>query len=343
MVPLQVLHLIGSAQDEFHCELSRLFVSDGLDALARLEGYQFHIAYITPDRQWRFPASLAAADIAAATSMPLPEAIATIEAKAINVVLPHMFCVPGMTQYRSLFDLVGLPYIGNPPELMALTTQKHKAKAIVAAAGVKVPQGELLRRGETPTLQPPVVVKPDSTDNSFGITFVKDRADYPAALDNAFQHSEEVLVETFIAPGREVRCGVLQQGDALVGLPLEEYPVDASDRPIRNYADKLKRSESGNLTLTAKEKAKAWIVATDDPITPTVQAAAVQCHRALGCRHYSLFDFRIDSTGQPWFLEAGLYCSFSPKSVIPTMAAAAGIPLEALFTKMINTLNCNPT
>jgi D-alanine-D-alanine ligase len=55
------------------------------------------------------------------------------------------------------------------------------------------------------------------------------------------------------------------------------------------------------------------------------------CHRALTCRHYSLFDFRIDPAGEPWFLEAGLYCSFARKSVVSTMASAAGIPLAELF------------
>jgi D-alanine-D-alanine ligase len=62
-----------------------------------------------------------------------------------------------------------------------------------------------------------------------------------------------------------------------------------------------------------------------------VWEAAKTCHTALGCRHYSLFDFRIDPKGEPWFLEAGLYCSFARKSVIPMMAQASGIPGAELF------------
>ena len=59
--------------------------------------------------------------------------------------------------------------------------------------------------------------------------------------------------------------------------------------------------------------------------------AARRSHAALGCRHYSLFDFRIDPDGRPWFLEAGLYCSFSDRSVVATMAAAAGIGIDDLY------------
>ena len=66
-------------------------------------------------------------------------------------------------------------------------------------------------------------------------------------------------------------------------------------------------------------------------MTQPVWEAARRCHLALGCRDYSLFDFRIDPDGQPWFLEAGLYCSFARKSVISVMAAAAGMPVSELF------------
>ena len=90
------------------------------------------------------------------------------------------------------------------------------------------------------------------------------------------------------------------------------------------------------MSWSAKDNIKAWIVDPRDPVTKTVQEVAKKCHQALGCRHYSLFDFRIDPQGQPWFLEAGLYCSFSPKSVIASMARASGIALDELLMTAIN-------
>ncbi|MEL6383159.1 MAG: D-alanine--D-alanine ligase [Cyanobacteria bacterium J06626_18] len=335
MPKLRVLHLVGSAQDDFHGDLSRLYAQSCLTATADTARYEYHIAYVTPDCCWRFPVSLSDTDIAAAEPMYLADAIATLEAKNIDVALPQMFCIPGMTQYRSLLDLIGIPYAGNAAEVMTLTADKAKTKAIVAAAGIKVPYGELLRPGDMPTLRPPVVIKPTNADNSMGVTFVDDMANYDAALANAFRYASEVLVETYIELGREVRCGILCQGDRLVGLPLEEYGVSETDHPIRGYADKLKRDASGTLGFAAKEKDKSWIVTPTDPITERVHAIAKQCHQALGCRHYSLFDFRIDAQGQPWFLEAGLYCSFSPYSVVSTMARAADMPLPELLRTAI--------
>jgi D-alanine-D-alanine ligase len=118
-------------------------------------------------------------------------------------------------------------------------------------------------------------------------------------------------------------------------LPLEEYYVHPIDRPIRTRAHKLKPDGQNGIALAAKEATQSWIVATDDPIVPAVWEAATRCHIALGCEQYSLFDFRIDPNGRPWFLEAGLYCSFSPQSVVVTMANAAGIPLGELFATAI--------
>lgn len=343
MSTLRILQLVGSAESEFYCDLSRLYAKDCMAALADSNRYEFYTAYITPDRLWRFPHSLSREDIATAPPVPLSEAIALITAKNIDLVLPQMFCLPGMTQYRALFDLLNIPYIGNPPDVMAMAAHKAKAKAIVATAGVGVPGGELLRPGDKPTIKPPVVIKPADSDNSLGVTLVKEGESYDIALKTAFEYADEVLVEEYIELGREVRCGIIVKDGELLGLPLEEYQVNSQDHPIRNSADKLKKTEEGDLYLTAKDNIKAWIVDPKDPATETVQAAAKICHRALGCRHYSLFDFRIDPQGQPWFLEAGLYCSFSPKSVIPSMAKAAGFSLdEVLMMAMEETVGLVP-
>lgn len=333
---LRVLHLVGSAADEFYCDLSRLYAQDCLASIANTALYDFHIAYITPDRKWRFPDDLSPGAITAAEPMSFAKAVQVLTALNIDVMLPQMFCIPGMTAYRALFDVLHIPYVGNSPDVMALTAHKAKAKAVAAAAGVAVPQGELIRPGDFPKVVPPAVLKPINTDNSLGVALVRTAADYGAALKTAFTYADEVLVETFIKLGREVRCGVIVQDAQLICLPLEEYRMHKDEQPIRSYADKLKRDEAGNLSMVAKGNAKSWIVDPGDPVTDRVWEAAQKCHTALGCRHYSLFDFRIDPSGQPWFLEAGLYCSFAQTSVISTMANASGISLDQLFETMLN-------
>jgi D-alanine-D-alanine ligase len=328
---LRVLHLVGSEVSEFFADLSRLYAADCLRATADPDLYEFHVAYVSPGGTWRFPSDLSDAAIEAAEPLPAAEAIGVLSDLGIDVMVPQMFCLPGMTTYRSLFDLLDVPYLGNPAATMALAAHKARAKAVVAAAGVRVPAGHLLRPGEAPEVRLPAVVKPVDADNSLGVALVHDLASYHRALAEAFSHSGEVLVEEYVDLGREVRCGVLEVDGELVCLPLEEYSVSTDAKPIRGYDDKLRRTDEGDMTLVAKDALHAWILPTDDPVVPAVHAAARTAHRALGCRDYSLFDFRIDPDGQPWFLEAGLYCSFAEKSVVSVMARAAGIELPELF------------
>jgi D-alanine-D-alanine ligase len=330
-VALRVLHLVGSAVSDFFCDLSRLYARDCLAATEDLDRYEPVIAYVTPGGRWRFPDDLGATAVAHAPVLSTAEAVARVASLGIDVMVPQMFCLPGMTSYRGLFDLLEIPYVGNPPDVMALAGHKARAKAVVAAAGVAVPRGEIVRPGEQPAIAPPAVVKPIDGDNSFGVTFVRDRDGFDAALKSACANADAALVEEYVELGREVRCGVLVRGGELLCLPLEEYRVDSDRKPIRDADDKLTRDRDGDLALVAKERTRAWILDQDDPITANVWDAARRCHVALGCRDYSLFDFRVDPDGRPWFLEAGLYCSFARQSVISMMAAAAGIALDDLF------------
>ncbi|WP_255506293.1 D-alanine--D-alanine ligase [Mycolicibacterium sp. 018/SC-01/001] len=317
---------MGSPVDEFHAELSRLYARASAEALAQRHDVRF--AYVAPGGTWQFPDGLDATSLAAAEPLTPAAGITRLAGLRPDVVLPQMFCLPGMTSYRALLDVLGLPFLGNTAEVMANTADKAVARALVAAHGVAVPAGRLITTPDQVDLPLPLVVKPARSDNSVGVSLVTDHSELPAAIATAAAHGGDVLAETFIPLGREVRCGVLDLGGRLVCLPLEEYALGG---PIRLPADKLGRSGSGDLRLTAGDGGRAWIVAPGDPIEAAVFDAARACFTALGCRHYGLFDFRIDPDGQPWFLEAGPYCSFAPSSVIAKMAAAQDYSVLDLF------------
>merc|ERR1712232_1272750 len=98
---------------------------------------------------------------------------------------------------------------------------------------------------------------------------------------------------------------------------------------IRTAAHKLVTGSDGKLSDDAIKQAKKdgdrQCPADLSPeIHARVDEAVKKAHRTLECRHYSLFDIRISEDGFPYILEACLFCSFSPLSVIPSMAAHAG-------------------
>jgi len=93
-----------------------------------------------------------------------------------DLMVPHMFCAEGMTRYRSLFDLMQIPFVGNHDEAVWPSTDKATTKHILGAAGVGVPRGDLLEKGkvERPTTAKlPFVVKACNEDNSRGLSLVR--------------------------------------------------------------------------------------------------------------------------------------------------------------------------
>jgi D-alanine-D-alanine ligase len=225
-----------------------------------------------------------------------------------------------------------IPFLGNHEYRVWHAEDKAATNQLLAAAGVTVPSGDLLVKGqkEWPTkVQVPFVVKPVGEANSRGITLVRKEEDALAAIEYAFSFDSRVLVDEYIA-GREMRAACIENDDGeLVVLPKIEYFLD----DIRTAQHKLATDASGKLTANAIKEAKKdgdrqCPADLSEILDARVNEAVKAAHRALKCRHYSLFDLRIDANEQPFIIEACLFCSFSPLSVIPAMAEHAGDDLK---------------
>lgn len=129
-----------------------------------------------------------------------------------DVVVPHMFCYPGYTSFRSLFDVLDIPYLGTAAEVQGILEDKWMARAIAVQDGCRMAKAQLLKENDISLVQikGPKIVKPAREDNSHGVSHVKKRKNLQAALDEAFKWDEKVLVETFI-PGREIRVAIVPQ------------------------------------------------------------------------------------------------------------------------------------
>jgi len=325
----RVLHLIGSRKNEFYYDLSLLYARacDDCPDLDR-ERFDFRFAIVHGDGSMSFPSSLNEKDVALAVRMPIPAAIMHISLMAPDVMVPHMFCVEGMTRFRSLFAMLEIPFLGSHDYTIWPATDKATTKQLLEANHVSVPKGELCEKGinDMPTkVKVPLVVKPCNEDNSRGITLVKKEEDLKAAMDYAFSFDTRVVVDEYIA-GREMRVAVLEEEDgSLTVLPKIEYFLE----DIRSSAHKLVTDKQGKLDSNAIKAAKKdgdrQCPANLSPeLHKRLDDMAKRSHRVLNCQHYSLYDVRIDADEQPYILEAAFFCSFSPLSVIPAMAMQAG-------------------
>ena len=315
---MRVLHIAGSGESAFFHDLSLLYARDVL----RPEGVEADFVVVEPGGGWRFGDSLGNLG----DSVSAADAIARIASAPPDLAVPHLFDPVGMTTYRGLFeDVLGIPVVGSRPETTAVAARKSWTNAVLARAGLGVPEGVVHRAGEPlPDLPCPLVVKPDTGDNSEGLSLVRERGGLAAAVELARTVDADVLVERFV-PGREVRLCVVEMAGELVVPAIMEYPLDPAS-PVRAAGDKLHVEGGRVVDQTRKAEAKPVMPAKLMPdLRERLVDAARRAHRALGCRHYSLWDLRVrEGTDEIVFLEAGLFWAFSEISMVSRMLAADG-------------------
>jgi len=347
---IRVLHLIGSPTSGFYFDLSVMYGRtsaefEGLDRTA----FMHEFAVVFTDGKWAFPAALDPETLAAAERVDLPVALGNLSAREppVDVVVPHMFCQEGMTRYRTLCEMLGIEVLGCPAHTCTIANDKFLTKELCRSAGVPVPRGELVRaelcgedvkgcaRRLLERWSAPLIVKPAREDNSIGLSLVKSNEDLAAALAKAFQYDNHVLLEEYIA-GRECRVAVLEMADGSGSVHLEVLPkIEYLLEDIRTSAHKLSTDDSGKLLSSAANPADAIVKAKKDgdrvcpaQFTPEVHLRlddlACRAHKALNCKYYSLYDVRISEDGFPFMLEAALFCSFSPYSVVVALADKTG-------------------
>lgn len=321
----RILHLAGSTKNDFYFDLGVTYCRqcDACPDIDR-ETYEFFFAIVHIDATWSFPQTLDKVAISESTRYSEKDAIQKILDLKIDGMVPHMFCMDGVTYYRSLFDKMGIPFVGSKEHTVLKAIDKGITKEALKTGGVQVPGGEVLIQGKNEypkeKIDFPCIVKPCNEDNSFGLSLVKKEEDLPKAIEYAFDYSKRILVDQYIA-GREIRVAVIEENDgSLTALPKLEYFVDEIRTTEKKYAIK-----DGKLTdnpqADVKQEGDRQCPATLTPeLERRIDEQAKKAHKVLKCTHYSLWDMRIDEDGQPFILEGCLFCSFSPLSVIPSIA-----------------------
>jgi D-alanine-D-alanine ligase len=145
---------------------------------------------------------------------------------------------------------------------------------------------------------------------------VRDPAQLQDAIDRALRFDDEVMLERFI-PGREFTVGVLEGA----ALPPGEI---ISKGEVFDYESKY---QVGG----AREVFPADIPATEVAL---IQDYALRVHRVLKLGAYSRTDFRRDSAGAYWCLEANSLPGMTATSLLPQAAKAAGISFPELLDRI---------
>jgi D-alanine-D-alanine ligase len=233
---------------------------------------------------------------------------------------------------QGVLEILGIPYTHSGVLASALAMQKDVAKEVFRAAGVPVPEGLVVSRfdaGSKHLLPPPYVVKPIAEGSSVGVFIVTEDQGHPPQelYRDDWAYGDRVIVEKYIA-GKELTCAIL--GEEALGV-IEIVPA------VRFYDYEAKYAPGGSKHLLPA------------PVSSFVYQQArrlsLAAHRALGCRGVSRADFRyddrIEGTGGLVCLEVNTQPGMTETSLVPELAAHAGISFDELVKWMVEDASLN--
>jgi D-alanine-D-alanine ligase len=224
---------------------------------------------------------------------------------------------------QALLDLAGVPYTGSGHLASALAMDKDLTKHLFRQNGVTTADWEMATRDGghgsevIDRLGLPLIVKPSKQGSTVGLSVVKKAGDLQAAIAEAFEYDDEVMIERFVA-GRELTVGILG-GEALPPgeiIPKHEiYDYECKYTPgmaIEEFPAKLTGDE-----------------------TRRIQEEARRAFAALKLRGCARIDFRMSDDGSFFCLEANTLPGMTQTSLIPQAAAAAGISFPDLCDRIV--------
>ncbi len=223
---------------------------------------------------------------------------------------------------QALLDLAGIRYTGSGHMASALAMDKDLSKHLFRRAGVQTADWTMARRekgvdDQLGRLGLPVVVKPSKQGSTVGLSIVRRREDLSAAITEAFEYDDEVMLEQFVA-GRELTVGILGDDALPVGEIIPRHEIyDYECKYTVGMAEEIFPAQIP--TERAKE----------------AQDLARRAFQALKLRGYARIDFRMTEDGSLFCLEANTLPGMTQTSLIPQAAAAAGVTFPELCERIM--------
>jgi D-alanine-D-alanine ligase len=243
-------------------------------------------------------------------------------------------------QVPAICDLLGIEHTGSDVPCLALTLDKAMTKKICMAEGILTPRYAILNRPPKRVelgLKFPVIAKPNQEGTSKGIyeksvsRTPEELAEAISMLWNKFQ--TPVLCEEYIE-GREFTIGVLGRNALKTVGPMEIAFKEREGAPFPVYSFEAKMSDSP----LDNEYCKLICPPELDPnLLKRINAFAKKTFKILGCRDIARIDFRVDKSGQIYFIEVNPLPGLSPGfSDLVIMADKSGWKYDDLIKGILN-------
>ena len=247
----------------------------------------------------------------------------------------------------ALLDSLRLPYTGASTESIWLSSNKLLAKERMVLAGILTPSWYGPVPNGFPSLSPACV---STGDENWIVKSVWEHAslglDGDSLVSTAdFKSLDRILKERapdlggacfaeIFVPGREFNLSLLADADSVEVLPAAEIVFEGfePDRlPIVGYRAKWD-AESYEYNHTPRHYK---FPPEDGALLEQLKRLALRCWEIFGLRGYARIDFRVDTDGRPWVLEANANPCLSPDAGFAAAVCRSGLSYREAISRII--------
>jgi D-alanine-D-alanine ligase len=234
---------------------------------------------------------------------------------------------------QALLESANISYTGSGVQASAIAMNKYLTNTLLGSRGLPtIPSIKISERQSqndwleaTKILQTPLVVKPNQSGSSFGVSLVHTENQILLAIKNAFQYDSEIIVEQFVK-GREFTCGVLGNSStsSCRALPVVEI---IKKNEIFDFDSKY-------LPGVAQEVCPPDHL--EEELQKEIQKLAIKVHEIVGCSGLSRTDMIMDSKNNIHILEINTSPGMTEQSLCPLEIKAEGKTFSELLTEIVN-------
>ncbi|MFP4318687.1 MAG: D-alanine--D-alanine ligase family protein [Phormidium sp.] len=344
MTKEQVGLLFGGRSGEHEVSISSArAIATALLSADNASRYAVHPFYISKDGRWHGP-DVAQRILDSGQPLSQDESDKTSlwefppETAAMTVWFPILHGPNGEDgTIQGLLQLMQVPFVGSGVLGSAVGMDKLAMKSAFAQAGLPQVAYREIRRHEiwsNPCVFPklcdeidgvlgyPCFVKPANLGSSVGISKVRSRSEFEAALDSAASYDRRVIVEAAVPKAREVECAVLGTDNPRVSVVGEiRFQSDFYD-----YETKYTAGQA-DLLIPAP---------LPDTIAQQIRELAAQAFTAVDASGLSRVDFFYqEETGEIFLNEINTLPGFTATSMYPQLWQATGISFPELLHQLI--------
>jgi D-alanine-D-alanine ligase len=245
-------------------------------------------------------------------------------ARPVDVVFPVLHGQFGESgELQEILEQRGITFVGSGSIASRAGMNKDQAKRIWLRAGLPTAAHEVVGSvidipGAVQRIAAPCVVKPIDSGSSIDVFICKTESEAQSHAEQLIGRYGAAMIERFVK-GIELTIGILEE------RPLSPIRITTS-REFFDYQAKYVGNDAQH----------HFDLGVPEVIVAQVKQLALHAHQAIGCRDLSRVDVIVDAHNRPHLLEINTMPGFTPRSLLPEMAAHDGVPFGKLVDRLVS-------